>query len=129
MTDINEEELISPFHPEVNELLYQWDKDYTDNFDSYSKKIEDMKNTIKNWNSPLFYLYRGKYLRKMQLELEILKKEQVLGKVYQEDVDHYNKEYGQNVDPENLSMKFRFPKRGFGGMIATSYVCYSLKMP
>ena len=52
-----------------------------------------------NKNDILYYLYGDKYIRKMQFELEIMKKEQILGFIKEEEIEHYNKEYKKEVDP------------------------------
>jgi len=49
--------------------------------------------------------------------------------VYSLDIDHYNKEYRQLVDPENLKANFRLPITGLVVSMANSYLCYSLRMP
>jgi hypothetical protein len=58
-------------------------------------------------------LFGDRYLLRKQIELEILKKEQVLGSLWNEELGHYNKEFDKEVDPNcKVFFPIMFPYRG-----------------
>lgn len=100
MENISFEELDSPLSPKITPYLAEWDKDYKDNYDAHQYKIKTIESYLnskeRSWQ---YWLLGERYLRKKEIELEILKTEQTLGSIWEDELIHYNQEYSKEITP------------------------------
>lgn len=112
ISDIGEE-LVSPLLESHTPMLYTWDLHYREHFETYQYQIGELERQIALKASLFYMLFGDRYLLRKQIELEILKKEQVLGKLWNEELCHYNKEFGKEVDPNcKVFFPLSFPFSG-----------------
>jgi hypothetical protein len=107
------EDLVSPFLESHTPVLYTWDLHYREHFETHQYQIEALEKKIAEKAGLFFMLFGDRYLLRKQIELEILKKEQVLGNLWNEELGHYNKEFDKEVDPNcKVFFPIMFPYRG-----------------
>jgi hypothetical protein len=122
------EELVSPFLESHTPMLYTWDLHYRENFETYQYRIDALERQIAGKAGLFYMLFGDRYLLRKQIELEILKKEQVLGNLWNEELGHYNKEFGKEVDPNcKVFFPLSFPFSGVLMSLGTMGLLGALK--